>query len=77
MFGGMKDVYIDGMSDIQEVQVFGEIVYLCNVLCIVVMMLDGKVVWCLGQMLMILCKEVDGKWWVVWDVNLVMVDLIN
>ncbi|MDY7510779.1 SgcJ/EcaC family oxidoreductase [Ralstonia wenshanensis] len=77
MSGGMKDVHIDGTSDIQEVQVFGEIAYLRNALRIVVTMPDGKVARRSGQTLTILRKEVDGKWRVVRDANLVMADSTN
>jgi uncharacterized protein (TIGR02246 family) len=74
MADGMKDVHIDGTSDIQEAQVFGEIAYLRNALRIVVTMPDGKVARRSGQTLTILRKEVDGKWRVVRDANLVMAD---
>ena len=42
MSNGMKDVQVDGTSDIQEVQVFGDIAYLRNALRIVITMPDGK-----------------------------------
>ena len=71
---GMKDVQVDGASDIQEVQVFGEIAYLRNALRIVITMPDGKVVRRSGQTLTILRKEADGKWRLVRDANLVMAE---
>jgi len=70
----MKDVQVDGASDIQEVQVFGEIAYLRNALRIVITMPDGKVVRRSGQTLTILRKEADGKWRLVRDANLVMAE---
>ena len=74
MSEGMKDVQVDGTSDIQEVQVFGEIAYLRNALRIVITMPDGKVARRSGQTLTILRKEADGKWRLVRDANLVMPD---
>lgn len=77
MSSGMKDVHIDGTSDIQEVQVFGDIAYLRNALRIVITMPDGKEVRRSGQTLTILRKEADGKWRLVRDANLVMADSAN
>ena len=74
MSEGMKDVQVDGTSDIQEVQMFGEIAYLRNALRIVITMPDGKVVRRSGQTLTILRKEADGKWRLVRDANLVMAE---
>ena len=74
MSEGMKDVQVDGTSDIQEVQVFGEIAYLRNALRIVITMPDGKVMKRSGQTLTILRKEADGKWRLVRDANLVMAE---
>ncbi|WP_199030633.1 SgcJ/EcaC family oxidoreductase [Ralstonia sp. ASV6] len=74
MSNGMKDVQVDGTSDIQEVQVFGGIAYLRNALRIVITMPDGKVVRRSGQTLTILRKEADGKWRLVRDANLVVAE---
>ncbi|WP_426395613.1 SgcJ/EcaC family oxidoreductase [Ralstonia sp. R-29] len=74
MSDGMKDVHVDGTSDIQEVQVFGEIAYLRNLLRITMTMPDGKVTRRSGQTLTILRKEADGKWRLVRDANLVMAE---
>ena len=74
MSDGMKDVRVDGTSDIQEVQVFGEIAYLRNALRIVITMPDGKVARRSGQTLTILRKEADGRWRLVRDANLVVPD---
>ncbi|KHK51867.1 ketosteroid isomerase [Ralstonia sp. A12] len=74
MSNGMKDVKVDGTSDIQEVQVFGDIAYLRNALRIVITMPDGKVVRRSGQTLTILRKEADGMWRLVRDANLVMAE---
>ncbi|MGM3274527.1 SgcJ/EcaC family oxidoreductase [Ralstonia sp. 24A2] len=77
MSNSMKDVQVDGMSDIQEVQVFGDIAYLRNALRIVITMPDGKVVRRSGQTLTILRKEADGKWRLVRDANLVVAEAAN
>jgi uncharacterized protein (TIGR02246 family) len=74
MSSGMKDAQVDGTSDIQEVQVFGDIAYLRNALRIVITMPDGKVVRRSGQTLTILRKEADGKWRLVRDANLVVAE---
>ena len=74
MSNGMKDVQVDGTSDIQEVQVFGDIAYLRNALRIVITMPGGKVVRRSGQTLTILRKEADGKWRLVRDANLVVAE---
>mgnify|MGYP003703732833 FL=1 len=77
MSNGLKDVQVDGTSDIQEVQVFGDIAYLRNALRIVITMPDGKVVRRSGQTLTILRKEADGKWRLVRDANLVVAEAVN
>ena len=74
MSQGMKDMQVDGTSEIQEVQVCGEIAYLRNALRIVITMPDGKVVRRAGQTLTILRKEADGMWRLVRDANLVMAE---
>lgn len=75
MSEGMKDVRFEGTSDIQEVQVFGDVAYLRNALRIVITMPDGKTVRRSGQTLTILRKGADGKWRLSRDANLVMPDL--
>jgi len=74
MSDGMKDVRVEGTSDIQEVQVFGEVAYLRNLLHITVTMPDGKVMKRSGQTLTIFRKEADGQWRLSRDANLVMAD---
>lgn len=74
MSDGMKDVRVEGTSDIQEVQVFGNIAYLRNQLHIRMTMPDGKVMKRSGQTLTILRKEADRKWRLVRDANLVVAE---
>lgn len=72
MSEGMKDVRMEGTSDIQEVQVFGDVAYLRNLLRISVTMPDGKTMRRSGQTLTILRKGADGMWRLSRDANLVM-----
>lgn len=72
MSDGMKDVQVDGTSDILEVQVFGEVAYLRNFLRISMTMPDGKTVRRSGYTLTILRKGADGKWRLSRDANLVL-----
>lgn len=74
MSDGMKNVRVEGTSDIQEIAVFGEVAYLRNLLHITVTMPDGVVSKRSGQTLTILRKEVDGMWRLVRDANLVVAE---
>lgn len=74
MSDDMKDVRVEGTSDIQEVQVFGEVAYLRNILRINVTMPDGNVSKRSGQTLTIFRKSADGKWRLSRDANFVMPD---
>jgi uncharacterized protein (TIGR02246 family) len=68
---GMKDVRIDGTSDIQEIQVLGDWAYLRNYLEIEMTPPDGGTpVRRSGQTLTILRKESDGRWRLARDANL-------
>ncbi len=75
MSEGMKSVRIEGTSDIQEVQVFGDVAYLRNHLRITVTLPDGgPVMHRSGPTLSVLRKEADGHWRLARDANLVMPD---
>ena len=68
---GMKDVRIEGTSDIQEIQVMDDWAYLRNHLTMTVTPpKGGKVVRRSGYTLTILRKEADGKWRLARDANL-------
>jgi uncharacterized protein (TIGR02246 family) len=72
---GMKDVRIEGTSDIQEIQVMGDWAYLRNHLTMTATPPDGgKPVRRSGHTLTILRKEPDGKWRLARDANLLTVD---
>ena len=72
---GMKDVQIEGTSDIQEIQVMGDWAYLRNHLTMTVTPPGGgKTVRRSGHTLTILRKEADGKWRLARDANLLTTD---
>ena len=69
---GMKSVRIDGMSDVLEVQVFGNWAYLRNHIAMTATPLDGgPPVHRSGYTLTVMHKEDDGHWRVARDANLV------
>ena len=64
------DVAIDGKSDIQEIQVFGDWAYLRNYIEMTVTPPAGNPVRRSGYTLTILRKEADGRWRLTRDANL-------
>ena len=67
---GMKDLRIEGKSDVQEVVVNGEWAWCRTQLQVTVTAPDGKVVRRSGQTLSILRKQADGSWLLARDANL-------
>lgn len=67
---GMKDVRIDGKSDIQEIQVLGDWAYLRNYIEVSVTPPGGTPARRSGYTLTILRKERDGRWRLARDANL-------
>ncbi|MGE5259839.1 MAG: YybH family protein [Actinomycetota bacterium] len=68
---GMTDVRIEGASDIQEIEVFGDWAYLRNRLTITMTPAGGQAMLRrTGYTLSILRKEEDGRWLLVRDANL-------
>ena len=68
---GMKDVRIEGTSDIQEIRVMGDWAYLRNHLTMTATPpKGGKPMRRSGYTLTILRKEADGKWRLARDANL-------
>jgi uncharacterized protein (TIGR02246 family) len=67
---GMRDLRIDGKSDVQEVVVSGEWAWCRTQLQISVTAPDGKVVRRSGATLSILRKQADGSWLLARDANL-------
>jgi uncharacterized protein (TIGR02246 family) len=71
----MKDVRIEGTSDIQEIQVMGDWAYLRNHLTMTATPPGaGKPIRRSGHTLTILRKEADGKWRLARDANLMTPD---
>ncbi len=68
---GMKNLRIEGSSDIQEIQIIGDWAYLRNYIEMTVSPPDGaKPVRRSGYTLTILRKERDGRWRLARDANL-------
>jgi uncharacterized protein (TIGR02246 family) len=66
----MRDVRIDGKSDIREIKVIGDWAYLRNHIDMEMTLPDGKTVRRAGYTLTILNKTADGRWLLVRDANL-------
>ncbi|MBM3564192.1 MAG: SgcJ/EcaC family oxidoreductase [Alphaproteobacteria bacterium] len=67
----MKNISIDGRSEIQELKVFGDWAYLRNYIEMTATPLDGGApVRRTGHTLTILRKEADGRWRLARDANL-------
>jgi uncharacterized protein (TIGR02246 family) len=71
---GMKNLRIDGKSDIQEIQVLGDWAYLRNYLEVTVTPPGGAPMRRSGYTLTILRKQPDGRWLLVRDANLMTPD---
>ena len=69
----MKDVRIEGTSEIREVEVLGDWAYLRGHLQVAVTTPAGSTVRRAGYTLTILRKEPDGKWRLARDANLLTV----
>ena len=67
---GMKDVRMQGESDIRELEVLGDWAYLRNHLTLTMTPLGGKPVRRAGYTLTILRKQPDGRWLLARDANL-------
>ena len=70
--GAMKDVRIEGRSDIQEVVVNGSWAWMRNRLEVTVTPPQGKPALRSGYTLTILRKDSDGNWAIARDANLMM-----
>jgi uncharacterized protein (TIGR02246 family) len=67
---GMKDVGMQGASDIRELAVLGDWAYLRNHLTVTMTPPGGKPVRRTGYTLTILRKQPDGRWLLARDANL-------
>jgi uncharacterized protein (TIGR02246 family) len=68
---GMKDVRMQGTSDIREIEVMGDFAFLRNYIQISVTPPGGQPVRRAGFTLTILRKQQDGRWLLARDANLV------
>jgi uncharacterized protein (TIGR02246 family) len=72
---GLKDVRVEGSSDIQEIEILGDWAYLRNYLDVTITPPDGgKPVSRSGYTLTILRKMPNGKWVLKRDANLMTAD---
>jgi uncharacterized protein (TIGR02246 family) len=72
--GGMKNVLIDGTSDIRELQILGDWAFLRNYLDLTITSPGGAApVRHSGYTLTILRRELDGRWVLARDANLLTV----
>ena len=72
---GMKNVLIDGTSDIRELQILGDWAFLRNSLDLTITPPGGAApVRRSGYTLTILRKELDGRWVLARDANLLTVE---
>lgn len=69
---GMKDVQLDGTSEIRELKVLGDWAYLRNFIQISMTPPDGAPMKRSGFTLTVLQKQPDGRWLLTRDANLVM-----
>jgi uncharacterized protein (TIGR02246 family) len=69
----MKNVRLDGTSDIQEIQVLGDWAYMRNRLDMTMTPEGGAPVRRTGYTLTILRKQADGRWVLARDANLMAV----
>jgi uncharacterized protein (TIGR02246 family) len=69
-FAGMKNVQMEGTSEIQEIKILGDWAYLRNFIDMTVTPPGGSPVRRSGYTLTILRKEADGKWRLARDANL-------
>jgi uncharacterized protein (TIGR02246 family) len=67
---GMKDVKIEGSSDIRELQVIGGWAYLRNHITLTITPPGGQPMKRAGYTLTLLHKEPDGRWRLARDANL-------
>ena len=70
--GKMKNVRIEGTSEIQEIKVLGEWAWMRNRLKVTMTPPDGKPATHAGYTLTVLRKQADGAWVIARDANLLM-----
>ncbi|HEU4577931.1 MAG TPA: SgcJ/EcaC family oxidoreductase [Polyangiaceae bacterium] len=70
----MRELRIDGKSDVQEVVVSGEWAWCRTQLQVTIRFPDGKTMSRSGQTLSILRRQADGSWLLARDANLLAAD---
>jgi uncharacterized protein (TIGR02246 family) len=70
MSEGMKDMQIEGRSEIKDLKIFGDWAWLRNHLTVAITPPRGETVRRSGYTLTILRKETNGAWLLVRDANL-------
>jgi uncharacterized protein (TIGR02246 family) len=70
---GMKDVRMEGTSDIREIEVHGDWAYLRNYITMTMTPPGGDLVRRAGYTLTILRRQPDGRWLLARDANLVTI----
>ena len=73
-FEGMKQVRMEGRSDIQELQILGNWAYLRNYIEMTATPPSGAAMRRTGYTLTILRKESDGRWRITRDANLLAIE---
>ena len=66
----MKDVQIDGRAEVKEVAITGDWAWARTHISVTMTMPDGKEVKRSGYTLSILTKDMDGRWLIARDANL-------
>ena len=72
--GGMKDMRIEGVADIKEVAVTSDWAWARSHLTVTVTMPDGLQNRRSGYVLTIFTRDVDGRWMIARDANLLRAD---
>jgi uncharacterized protein (TIGR02246 family) len=73
-FEGLKQVSIEGRSDIQELHLLGDWAYLRNYIEVTATPPNGDTMRRTGYTLTILRKETDGRWRITRDANLLAIE---
>ena len=73
----MKDMRIDGTADVKEVAVTGDWAWARTQISVTVTMPDGKEVRRSGYTLSIFTKDMDGRWLIARDANLLRTETPN
>ncbi|HEY1865805.1 MAG TPA: SgcJ/EcaC family oxidoreductase [Candidatus Acidoferrales bacterium] len=76
-FGAMKDVRMEAHSEIQEIEVSGDLGYCWNHISVTVTPPGGSAVRRSGFALSVLRKQPDGNWVIIRDANLMAAEPLS